>query len=58
MFYKYAADITYITESRRKKNKQARSFVRSKRKKGKGFWHYSGISVLLFLSDYHERVSD
>ena len=43
MFYKYTTDITYITESGRKKNKQAWIWVVSpKRKKGQVlalFWH-------------------
>ena len=34
MFYKYTTDITYITESGKKKNKQARTWVSPKRKKG------------------------
>ena len=41
-FYKYTTDITYITESRRKKDKQARTWVSPKRKKGEVlalFWH-------------------
>ena len=49
MFYKYINDITYITESGRKKNKQARTWVSPKRKKGDvltHFWH----SVHLWLS--------
>ena len=33
MFYKYTTDITYITESGRKKNKQARTWVYPKHKK-------------------------
>ena len=36
MFYKYATDITYITESGRNKNKQAPTWY-SKRKKGDVF---------------------
>ena len=35
MFYKYATDITYITEIGIKKNKRARTWVSSKRKKGR-----------------------
>ena len=49
MFYKYITDITYITESGRKKNKQPQTWVSPKCKKGKVwalFWH----SVLLCLS--------
>ena len=47
MFYKYTADITYITKSGRKKNKQAQTWVRPKRKKGEVlalFWHSEAIA--------------
>ena len=47
MFYKYTTYITYITECRRKKNKQARTWVRPKCKKGKVlalFWHSEAIT--------------
>ena len=37
MFYKYAADMIYITESGRKKNKQARTRINPKYKKGEVF---------------------
>ena len=43
MFYKYATDITYITENRRKKNQRSRTWVSPKRKKGEVlalFWHF------------------
>ena len=42
MFYKYTTDIAYITESGRKKNKQERTWVSPKHKKGEVlalFWH-------------------
>ena len=47
MFYKYTTDIRYITESRRKKNKQERIWVGPKRKKGEVlvlFWHSVAIA--------------
>ena len=43
MFYKYTTDITYITESGKKKNKQALTWVSPKRKKGEIwalFWDF------------------
>ena len=46
MFYKYTTDITYIPESGRKKDKQARTWVSPKRKKGEVlalFWHSVAI---------------
>ena len=52
MFYKYTADITYITESGRKKNKQEQSWVSPKRKKGEVFFILSAnfVQVHLWLS--------
>ena len=47
IFYKYTTDITYITESRRKKNKQALTWVIPKCKKGKVLallWHSVAIT--------------
>ena len=48
MFYKYITDITYITESVRKKNKQAWIWVSSKRKKEVFalFWHSVAIASM------------
>ena len=43
MFYKYAADITYITKSGKKKNKQARTWVSPKHKKGEVFCTFLGF---------------
>ena len=47
MFYKYTTDITYITKSGRKKNKQGWTWVSRKRKKGDVFaifWHSVAIA--------------
>ena len=47
MFYKYTTDIAYITESGRKKNKQERTWVSFKCKKGEVlalFWHSAAIA--------------
>ena len=55
MFYIYAADITYITESGRKKNKQEWTWVSSKRKKGDVF---DTFLALLCICGYRERVSE
>ena len=52
MFYKYTTDISYITESGRKNNKQARTWVCPKRKKGEGF------GTFLAFSGYRERVPE
>ena len=46
MFYKYTTDMTYITKSWRKKNKQAWTWVSSKHKKGEVlalFWYSVAI---------------
>ena len=50
MFYKYTTDITCITESGRKKNKQTQTCVRREK-----FWPFSGI---LCICGYHERASE
>ena len=52
MFYKYTTDITCITESGRKKNKQARTWVSPKRKKGEIF------GTFLAFSGYREQVPE
>ena len=47
MFYKYTTSITYITESGRKKNKQARTWINPEYKKGEVltlFWHSVAIA--------------
>ena len=47
MFYKYTTDIIYISESGRKKNKPARTWVSPKRKEGEVlvlFWHSVAIA--------------
>ena len=55
MFYKYATDITYITESGRKKNKQAWTWVSPKRKKEEVFRTFLAF---LCICGYRERVSE
>ena len=55
MFYKYTTDITYITESGRKKNKHVRTWVRPKCKKGEVlalFWHSVAIASM-----YSNKIS-
>ena len=53
MFYKYATDIAHITESGRKKNKQARTWISPKRKKGEVFWHFSGIYASIAIASLY-----
>ena len=56
MFYKYAADITYITESGRRTNKQVRTWVVSpKRKKREVFGTFL---ALLCICGYRECVPE
>ena len=53
MFHKYTTDITYITESGRKKNKQERTWVSPKRKKREVlaiFW-YSVAIASVYLNE-------
>ena len=52
MFYKYITNIIYITETGRKKNKQARTWIGPNRKKGE-IWGFFWHSVFLCC---HERV--
>ena len=53
MFYKYTTDITYITKSGRKKNKQERTWVSPKHKKGEVLallWH-SVVIASVYLNE-------
>ena len=52
MFYKHTIDTTYIIESGRKKNKQARTWVSPKHKKGEVFW-----TLLAFCADENPRTA-
>ena len=61
MFYKHAADTKYTTESGRKKNKQERTRVSPKRKKGEVFdtflTFYSSVSVTSVYSNKMSHTS-
>ena len=53
MFYKYTTDITYITESGRKKNKHGFGLALSVRREK--FWYFSSI---LCICGNRERVTE